>query len=67
MSAFSGLCILILRNYRDTYLKSTLLGRIFIRMYYYVSPKLVQRLNDFNYLHIFIRILLNKIISLVKV
>lgn len=32
----------VLRRFRDQYLQKTLLGRLFIRSYYYISPKLVS-------------------------
>lgn len=40
--------VLILRDYRDNYLKKYLVGRIFIRSYYWISPYVVHFLKDHN-------------------
>ena len=56
----------ILRNYRDQFLSKTLMGRSFIRFYYYISPKLVKHLQGHKTTNYYIRILLDKLIYYIK-
>lgn len=41
----------VLRRYRDTVLSSTFLGNLFIRLYYSVSPKLVDLFGSCSWFH----------------
>jgi hypothetical protein len=58
--------VLILRNYRDTVLEKTILGRLFIHIYYFLSPKLVLILEDKAKINLILRKMLNKLVSLVN-
>jgi predicted protein tyrosine phosphatase len=58
--------VLILRNFRDTVLEKTILGRLFIRSYYYLSPKLVLLLEDKTKINLILRKILDKLVSLVN-
>lgn len=52
--------VMILRWYRDSILKRKLWGRLFIRIYYHISPKLVVVLKGHNVINKVIRIILDK-------
>lgn len=52
--------VIILRWYRDNILKRKLWGRLFIRVYYQISPKLVVVLKGHNVINKLIRIILDK-------
>jgi hypothetical protein len=52
-----------LRQFRDKKLLTTLWGKLFVRLYYFISPSLVERLKPFKKIQIFIRIILDKIIA----
>jgi len=58
--------VLILRNFRDTVLEKTILGRLFIRIYYSLSPKLVLILEDKTRINLALRKMLDKLVSLVS-
>lgn len=49
----------LLRNYRDTALKENVLGRMFIKIYYSISPKLVEFLRPYPLPQKIIRKILN--------
>jgi len=40
--------VLILRNFRDTYLAKTVLGKMFIKTYYFFSPRLARFISKSN-------------------
>lgn len=58
--------VLELRKFRDEILQKTFLGRIFIKTYYFISPKLVQILKNKKTINIFIRKFLNQFIKIIK-
>ncbi len=58
--------VLVLRNFRDEYLAKSLLGRAFIRTYYFVSPKLVSALKNQHVLNTIIRKSLNQFIKIIQ-
>ncbi|MBO5370500.1 MAG: hypothetical protein J6B23_07505 [Clostridia bacterium] len=39
----------VLRRYRDNHLSKTLYGRCFVKLYYFISPKLVKTLGNTNW------------------
>lgn len=47
--------VIILRDYRDNTLKKSFFGRIFIKTYYFCSPKLVSILRGHKKINIYIR------------
>jgi hypothetical protein len=55
-----------LRKFRDEVLARSIAGRLFIRSYYFISPKLVALLKDQAAVNTFIRKLLNQFIKLRK-
>lgn len=55
--------VLKLRRFRDEILHNSLLGRIFIKLYYAVSPKLVKHLQHSYKVNIYIKNLLDKFIN----
>lgn len=58
--------VLVLRNYRDQVLSKSFLGRAFIRLYYFVSPKLVSILQGHEIINHHIRLMLDKIVGYIK-
>ena len=59
--------VIILRNYRDGVLNRSILGRLFIKIYYYSSPKLVKKLKDNVFINRMIRKILNHLIKLMSI
>ena len=57
--------VLVLRRYRDNRLLTNRLGRIFVKLYYWVSPKLVRILHNHKYINTGIRRILDKFISVI--
>jgi hypothetical protein len=57
--------VLLLRKFRDTKLATNPIGRGFIDMYYKTSPHLVEYLKDKKSINIFIKKVLDKIISII--
>lgn len=55
--------VLVLRRYRDNVLKSSFIGRLFIRIYYAVSPHLVRLFGNTGWFCKFWRSLLDKLIQ----
>lgn len=55
--------VLILRDFRDEKLDKTLLGRLFIKLYYTISPHLVQILKNHKKVNLIIRSGLDLVIS----
>ena len=55
--------VMILRNYRDQVLSKSTAGRLFIRLYYYFSPKLVSILKGHRTINNYIRWFLDEIIN----
>jgi hypothetical protein len=58
--------VMVLRNYRDEVLLSSIIGRIFVRLYYSISPWLVKILKNNNPTNTFIRKVLNRIINKIQ-
>lgn len=56
----------ILRKYRDEILMQSQLGRLFIKVYYFTSPKLVSLLRRHKRINAHIRRLLDKYIELIN-
>ncbi len=59
--------VLVLRRYRDNVLSKTILGRWFIKCYYFFSPKIVKLLNNQEVINSFIRRMLNQIIKKINI
>ncbi|MBX6360159.1 MAG: hypothetical protein IRZ03_08775 [Acidobacterium ailaaui] len=58
--------VLELRRFRDEILSKTYAGKIFILVYYFISPKLVLLLKNKRIVNNFIRMLLNQFIKIIK-
>lgn len=58
--------VMELRKFRDEFLNKSVLGRIFIRLYYKYSPLLVQRLEDKPKTNDIIRTLLDQLIKIIR-
>lgn len=52
-----------LRRFRDYTLYKTWYGRLFIKMYYFLSPKIVKYFGKYNFFKKFFKIILNKIVK----
>lgn len=55
--------VLILRRYRDEVLMKTLIGRIFVKSYYFISPCLAEKLRNGSHINSIVRRILDKIIK----
>jgi hypothetical protein len=58
--------VIALRNFRDEFLKKSVLGRRFIRLYYKYSPALVEKLRDKPKTNKMIRTLLDQLIKTIR-
>jgi hypothetical protein len=58
--------VLVLRQFRDNVLAKSAAGRHFIRIYYALSPKLVQLLKNYKAINTLIRITLNQFIKIIR-
>ncbi len=58
--------VLVLRNYRDNKLSKTIKGRIFIKIYYKISPFLVKYFGKTNWFKKFWKGILDKIVNKLK-
>lgn len=58
--------VLILREFRDNFLASYLLGRLFIKFYYKYSPQWVAMLRDNDRINSIIKKCLNQVIKYIK-
>lgn len=58
--------VIELRKFRDEILASTFIGRLFIKTYYLISPKLVEKLKNKKGINAIIRKTLNQFIKLIK-
>ena len=56
--------VLALRRFRDNRLLTNMPGRIFVKLYYWISPKLVKILHNHKYINAGIRRILDKFISM---
>ena len=55
--------VCILRQYRDNSLSKSIFGRMFIHIYYYISPKLVKLFGETKWFKCFWKYILNKIVD----
>lgn len=55
--------VLLLRKYRDDVLMQSFVGRMFVRTYYFISPKLVKLLRGHKKINAYLRKLLDKYIE----
>jgi hypothetical protein len=58
--------VLELRKFRDEILQKTFAGRFFIKMYYFISPKLVEILKNKKAINTLIRKALNQFIKILR-
>lgn len=58
--------VLELRKFRDEFLAKTIAGRMFIKTYYLISPKLVELLKNRKKTNTLIRTVLNQFIKIIK-
>jgi len=58
--------VLELRRFRDDFLSKTIAGILFIKIYYFYSPKLVEKLKNKRRINAIIRKTLNQFIKLIK-
>lgn len=55
-----------LRRFRDYYLMNRMLGKLFVRVYYLISPKIVQMFGEKKWFNKIFRVILNKFIINLK-
>lgn len=55
--------VLRLRQYRDEVLKQTAIGRAFIKIYYFVSPRLAEKLKKPSWINRTVRSLLDRFVK----
>ncbi len=58
--------VMVLRQYRDNYLMNSFIGRCFIKIYYYLSPKAVRVLRDKKHINNLIRVILNRLVNKIE-
>ena len=58
--------VLVLRKFRDDKLLTNILGRIFVKLYYWTSPKLVKILQNHKLINIVIRKILDGFIYMIE-
>lgn len=58
--------VLVLRKFRDNVLKKSRGGRMFIKIYYALSPGLAEKLKDYTFINNKVRVILNRMIILIK-
>lgn len=59
--------VMVLRRYRDNILAKSTYGRAFIKIYYWLSPKLVKILSNHKRINSIIRCLLDKVVEKLSV
>ncbi|MDR1201822.1 MAG: zinc ribbon domain-containing protein [Tannerellaceae bacterium] len=59
--------VLVLRQYRDLILSKTFLGKLFIKVYYYFSPSIANKLKADSFVNHFIKKLLDKWVSHLRI
>lgn len=57
--------VLILRTFRDTVLKRTKLGRLFIKIYYAISPQLACKLKNYPCINNKVKLILDRVVCLI--
>jgi hypothetical protein len=55
--------VIVLRRFRDDILAKSVYGRVFIKIYYWISPKLVKMLSNHKYINAAIRWGLDRIVK----
>jgi hypothetical protein len=64
-SSYDCIQVLTFRNFRDTYLAQTTIGKIFIKIYYTLSPSIAEFLKNKYRINTFIRVnILDRIYAL---
>lgn len=58
--------VLVLRSFRDNYLERSIFGRLFIKMYYYISPTFVKLTKNKKSINIIIKKALDKFVFIIK-
>ena len=58
--------VLVLRKFRDNVLKKSRGGRMFIKIYYALSPGLAEKLKDYTFINNKVRVILNRMVILIK-
>ena len=58
--------VIVLRNFRDLFLKKYLFGRIFIAIYYFISPSIVKATRNIGFVNIIIKKCLDMLIRKIK-
>lgn len=58
--------VLVLREFRDTVLKKSCLGRLFIKVYYALSPGIACKLKDNTFINEKVKAILNGLVKQIK-
>lgn len=58
--------VFVLRKFRDEILKENILGRLFIKFYYTVSPALANKLKNMKHVNRFVKNRLDKFVEILK-
>lgn len=58
--------VMVLRKFRDEVLKQSLLGRMFIRVYYATSPQIAKKLKNHHRVNKIVRIILDKMVLKIR-
>lgn len=59
--------VTVLREFRDSYLENTFVGKFFVSIYYHLSPPIARLISKSKFLRVIIRQFLKPIIYLVKI
>ena len=55
-----------LRKFRDNILIPNTIGKIFVKIYYRISPKLVEKLKNRKNIHSYLKLILDQLVKLIK-
>jgi len=58
--------VLVLRHYRDNYLMRNLCGKIFVNIYYFISPIIVKYFGEIRIFKNILKPILDKIVKIIK-
>lgn len=58
--------VVVLREYRNRYLQNTILGKMFVDLYYHISPPIAKTISKSKVLKTITKLLLKPVISLIK-
>ena len=58
--------VMVLRKFRDEVLKESVVGRIFIKVYYTISPKIAEKMKNFPRFNYVIKKILDKFVLKIK-